>query len=696
MAENRFAKYTVKENRFSKYKPTEETPKPEAQPQGRDFLKDATEAANLGISYLNSRTFGVGTKAMSALGAGIAYPIVAGAKALQGEDIPSYSDLYKSGVEGVQGRVEQSREDHPILTGAAEIAGAIKTGRNFAKTRAGKEIGAWANEGSQATGFVNKAANLAQKSARGALVGEAGYRAYKIGNAKPGEELDEAVSGVPYGGIIGGVAPVLGSAVSKLSDTVKKTKASSEDKAAKIVLSRLQKDVTDPRALDDIFKNGTILETGGPQTQRLAEGVAQIPGKSTELSEQFFNEKLSGSSLRAKSSIKDFVSPSTDFYGKVDEVFEKGRARAAPLYDEAFKSNVSMSSPRLDRILAQPAAKAALRETAESMQNAMERVAVPDKELTEAVRDLVSAGRMDAQKGGVAQGLKLKTLDEVKKTLDLSVRDAKRAAELGNGTSKRFQDLNSLRADLIDELDRLDVTARAGPNSLRPEGGIYARARKAAGDYLSNAEALDNGREFLKSDPDQIKRFYSKLGDTEKDMFKAGVARTLREQIDSTFDEGNFVRRIIGKQEMRDRLKAVLSDNEYSQLVQSLNAEDKLFKLRNQILKGSQTARRQAEMLEFANDPSEIVDQVARRGVKSVAFDKMVGFISSKFTGLNKRVAGDVASILYETDPQKQLQILQRLNKAASQGNKQAQTGINAYSAISGAVGSRALQLTSE
>lgn len=574
-------------------------------------------------------------------------------------DERSFGDLVGRGIDEIRGEYERSQEQQPGATLTGEIAGAV--------------VPAFLPGGQALSARVSSGGRMARVAKSGLAAGGASA-AYGFGSAEgnPLERLPNAAAYGAGGFTLGAAIPAVGIGAGKLSDLYKSSRKPVEDKATQIVLRKLLKDNTDPQALDRVFRNGVgLIEEAGPSTRRLAEGVAQFPDKAAKVSEDYFESRLAGSTKRAKTAIKNNISKVDDFYGTIDDIFEKGQAKAAPLYEKAFKTSVS--SKNLDKILNTPAGKSALKQAVTKMQNDMTLAGVPDKELSKLARELEIVG----SGAKVSSGLKLRTLDYVKRSLDDMIEGSQRAGEKDNARI-----LVSLKKNLLTELDR------ASP--------AYSKARKTAGDYLSNANALEKGREFLKSDADTLLREFKDLGETEKKMFRAGVSRAVRDQIDNTFDEGNYVRRILGKEETRNKLKSVLGDGEYKELVKSLNAEDKLFKLRNQILKGSQTSRRLAEMQDLMNDPSEAIDQIARKGIKGFGVDKFLKFISNKYTGLNTKVAGEVAEILYETNPQKQYQILNRLQSAAKSGDKQAIQGLNTYSAISGAVGRKSASLIGE
>lgn len=168
----------------------------------------------------------------------------------------------------------------------------------------------------------------------------------------------------------------------------------------------------------------------------------------------------------------------------VEDAADQARsAQASALYDEAFKANQSIGSRKIDRIIETPAGKSAFKKAVEKMQNDQTNVGISDEELTEAMRFAADLGKMDRVPGGVASGLKLRTWDYVKRSLGDVEQEALQA---GRRDDARI--IGNLRRDLTKELDSLDSTAAAGPNSTKPEGGAYFRARQA---YAKGSEAID-------------------------------------------------------------------------------------------------------------------------------------------------------------------------------------------------------------
>lgn len=230
---------------------------------------------------------------------------------------------------------------------------------------------------------------------------------------------------------------------------------------------------------------------------RRAQNEEQIPGAVRKVLDDVAPDAPAGKQVAAFREGADSV---------VEAANAERAAKADPIYKAAFKANPSVQSPLIDKILDTPDGKEALQWAVRRMQNRMSRVANPDADLTEQLRDAVARGQASPSEGGVAAGLKLETLDLVKQGL-WDAEDALRKRVV-NGTARagEVDDIAALRRAFTKELDRLDVTAAAGPNSTKAEGGLYQQARGAFGDPSDDIDAmLQGGVGFLQrmSGPDR-------------------------------------------------------------------------------------------------------------------------------------------------------------------------------------------------
>lgn len=657
-------------------------------PDAATTAKQGNDAGPLNAAaYSNSSVVPFGNTMTSAMGAGIAK--MAGA-----ED--SFGDLYRQSVADTKA----TQEAHPVASLAGGVAGLAQTipltmsraltgaipkegirGAINAIPEAVNAVGDFIRGGKMAkdASLAAKAGNMAMRPVKSAIVAAPMGALYGAGDAEPGNRLEGAEQGAGLAAGVGAALPVVGAVASPLAKPVNALmskvaqKMSGElrptidvsTKSINKIIDRIKADYPDEASFNQAmadYTNGTktLAEIGGHRVTNLAKGAAQYPSGEA-VSKEFFNDRIDKVSGNIKNAVADKISPDTTYYSTLDDILKKGRAKAAPDYDAAFAANKSIASPLLDRLLERPAGKKALQYASETFRNAAERMANPDPELTETARELAQFGKMAPQKGGVAAGLKLKALDEVKKQIDLMTRDAKRAMEMGSGTSREYQDLNELRSDFIKELDNLDVTKRAGPNSERPEGGLYKQARAKASDYITAHDAMEAGKDFQKLDPEIISRTFEKYGDTEKEAFKAGIVKSLRDSLDKSPDNANLYSKVFGSAEKRNRLEQVMGPNEFADLSKRMDAEKNIYKLRHEILGGSPTASKLIAAQEFENAGVDLAADIANKGIKHTALDRMGSFITKSFDGLSDKTAKNVAEALYETNPEKKLKLLQSI-----------------------------------
>jgi Inorganic Pyrophosphatase len=356
-------------------------------------------------------------------------------------------------------------------------------------------------------------------------------------------------------------------------------------------------------ALDVATKEKGGVLTQGRNLIGLTKAAATFPGEASSLSGD-----VSARGISAADRIgQDFDNAVSDnpFYGVKDQVVAQ-KQLASPYYKQFYDANQSMQSPLIDRILARPAGKAALQNVAEDMQNAAARMANPDPELMEQAKD---AGLY--LENGVGTGLKGQTLDYVKQDIDAQAQAAKRAYLAGNGSKREWNTLSQMAADLRNEMDRLDVTAQAGPNSLKPEGGAYARARSLSAQGFQVDDALEQGRNFMKQDPEEIKAFFNdpNTSHPEKAAYLAGQRRALQDMADNKNLGANPISSFT-KPAIAKRLQASLGDS-YGDLAKNLQLEGTMARI-NQVHTGGSDTMLKSNYGDMINSqPSNIVGRIA-------------------------------------------------------------------------------------
>jgi hypothetical protein len=356
----------------------------------------------------------------------------------------------------------------------------------------------------------------------------------------------------------------------------------------------------------------TIAGLAGPNTRQMIDTYASMngPGKTIVAGAQRAGQDAQSTAV--KGAAEKGIGVSDDFM-EFGDLLAAQKKSASPLYEAAYKANKNVASPTIDRILATPAGKKALTDAATMMQNDMTLMGVPDKELTELVNELVSLGKMEAPKSGkgVAAGLKLQSLDYVKRALDDQYDVLARAGE-----KTKAGIILDLKRSLVRELDAADITARAGPNSTKPEGGMYAQARKTWSGPAAMEEAADLGRSIMKDDWIGNAPKIKKMSPGEIKAFKVGALQAVDDFVGSVVKTADKAARITNLDKYLDRLRPAFdSDHAFGKFVQDLKSQSSEFQAVQMAGKGSQTAPRIADALDQGTE-------AAATGIRALAGDK--------------------------------------------------------------------------
>jgi hypothetical protein len=202
----------------------------------------------------------------------------------------------------------------------------------------------------------------------------------------------------------------------------------------------------------------------------------------------------------------------------------------------------------------------------------------------------------------------------------------------------------------------------------------YREARKASGDYLGINNAMESGREFMKIDPEQLTKQFKAMPEAEKNAFKVGVAKQLRDLTDKTIEGGNSYNKLFGRPENQKRLASILSPEQYKNFAEDLRAQDRMFKLRNEILGGSPTASKQVAAQEIAELGSFITANPQMGIMQAVQ-----GYMRKAFDGMNDKTARQVAEIIFEERPAQKLKLLDEITKGKAITRQERQAVKEAY-----------------
>jgi len=376
------------------------------------------------------------------------------------------------------------------------------------------------------------------------------------------------------------------------------------------------------QAVIEAWKTGNmpLAQIAGKNMVSKMQGAAQYPQGKASM-QTFFEGQLAGSPTRAVESVSKNVSPVKNFLATVDDVLQKGRAKAAPLYEKAYGETVenvqSLLKPEIQQAIA-----SARRKYPSELNN------MPDNSV--------------------------KVLDYAKRELDDVIESARRSGE---------RNLSRSRVGIKQEL------LNAMPES-------YKSALKESGDYLSVEDAMNTGKEFYKQDPEEISRLIKTYGNSEKEAYKIGVSKALRDKI----EVGERIQNPYSKafRDNSGRLSKVLNPTEFRELQTDMLAEDKLWKIANETLGNSKTAEKQIAAAGIGSVQGDVLSSLITQNPKTMGLGAIANgikkAIDGAIDGIDDDVAKQVADIFTETDPQKKLVLIRGVagDKALTEQQKRA------------------------
>jgi hypothetical protein len=477
---------------------------------------------------------------------------------------------------------KQFQEAHPLASGAAEVAGSIPTFL-MGEGALAKVIPPVAG-----AGLVDRGLNLLGASARGGIVSAAAGAGMSEGDlADRGKAAAESGAfGVAMPPLFSAVGSVLRGTVAPIAARI--IPGSAERQATSKVAQALARDrvtPTDVQAnLTQLGPEAGMVDAGGTNVRRLGETVANVPGPNAEIAETFLEGRAAGQQGRINTAIKAATGSPGEFYDVLDELGRQRSTAAKPLYDKAFGDTVvsPQDAAELRRFVSDRVGQSALQRGMRSLE--LENLAA-NKPFNPAdygvTRD--ESGTWALQ-GGQPN---LRLFDAVKRGLD-SVAEEFRNPTTGQMDFAKYDDrFGSGRA--------VDSVRKAYVGELRSRFPDYAAALDAWSGPSRAIDALSMGRRALANDPEVSAKAIGGLSENEKEFFKAGVARALKDKAESVQDGADATRRIFGNQLIRDKIAAAFGDTSaFNEFQRTMESEAAFARSRNEVLKSSATARRLA------------------------------------------------------------------------------------------------------
>lgn len=304
-------------------------------------------------------------------------------------------------------------------------------------------------------------------------------------------------------------------------------------------------------------KDTAMVDVLGIKGEKMARAAANVPeGEGAALADDFVGARMSGRGERYQAAADTF-GPRRNMPVLEEKMSSAQKMSAGPHYEAAYAANPTVVSKEIDLILKTPYGKRALADAVEMMQNDRSLVGKIDPAMTQLLKDAVALGKMPDVKGGVAEGLNLRTLDYVKRALyDIESTLAR------GGEKTKAGIVGGQRRSLTTELDKADPT------------GSYAKGRAAHGAIEKEKEALELGLKFIRGDADITAAELARMGPAEQEAARMGARKALGDLIRQ--DRQSVATRLADKKDaMWDRIRAIFPDSEVDEFKQLIGAENK-------------------------------------------------------------------------------------------------------------------------
>jgi hypothetical protein len=209
------------------------------------------------------------------------------------------------------------------------------------------------------------------------------------------------------------------------------------------------------------------------------------------------------------------------------------------------------------------------------------------------------------------------------------------------------------------QLNSIKDTRSQFLNYIDKNNPSYKSARNYWADDTATMDAMQSGRTFLKSNPDQLKADIKKMSTSEKEAFRLGAMSDLIERVGGQSTDtvvpmtANVARNILKDPKRVALIKATFPDNElgqnkFNQFIKNFQTEMEMKATSGQVLTGSQTAGRQEAA-------KAVRGTIAQEAPNIDAQNLIFNALKMDATQMNeqqlKSTASEVVKILTETDP---------------------------------------------
>jgi len=518
---------------------------------------------------------------------------------------------------------------------ALEQRASEKPGRSIVEQVVGGAIPAFISKGSTLPLTLPKAA--LQGFTSGVIGG------FGAGEGGPEQQLTSSLIG-GGAGLVAAPALQLGARVVKnVSQPILKSMFADPDvtglKAGRnLVKEALKSDVGSvDEAINTVLQNAGkpyTLADIGPNTRAYLDAVNLIPSPAKQTAKKFLEQRDKGISARLTSDLQDAFGTTASFFDEFNALKTARTDLGKKMYANAFNKQVPVNRELTD-LLGRPSVQQAY---ARGINIAQEKgIKVPNVSVN-------AQGQLVTADNKLVPAVDTEFLHFVKMGLDDLVYTGKSPSSgIGNTQLNSIKDTRSQFLNYIDK-----------------NNPSYKSARNYWADDTATMDAMQSGRTFLKSNPDQLKADIKKMSTSEKEAFRLGAMSDLIERVGGQSTDtvvpmaGNVARNILKDPKRVALIKATFPDNElgqnkFNQFIKNFQTEMEMKATSSQVLAGSQTAGRQEAAKAIRGTIAQESPNI--NDIQSLIFNALKMDATQMNEQQLKSTASEVVKILTETDP---------------------------------------------
>lgn len=499
---------------------------------------------------------------------------------------------YEQALQEERDALKKFRDQYPVAALGSEVAGSIPT--MFVPGLGGAKV-------AQGAGRLAKVINspLAQAAQIGAKQGAIGGVGGAEGDLTTSEGLADRFAGGVEGGAMGAaVGTALTGAGRLLSPAVKaglerwNPEKYSGDVAKQKVLEDLQRSGMTPQQAQARFE---YMESTGatpsyfdvsPSLTSRAETIAQRPGAAGEALTQDVIDRQQGQRKRIMDQAKERLDADRPYFDTAETAAEALRENASPLYKEAYRAKLPVEAQGDLQLIMDDVKKAFPSAISDA-----ERLFAAERN-----RGFKTVGTKSVDTGS---GIPMVSFESIPKIQQWDYIMRGLGQQIENETDKLTGQVTQLGRGAT--MMKNEIASILDKNV--PE---FAAARAQYAGDMEVKNALRNGRkEFLSADPEELKIAWQGMSAAEKEAYRAGAIKSMRDKLFGSADNTDATKRI-GQaiQDRRDALQIIMPEQMSGQLFQAyLETEAKLAANAQRIKGGSPTARRMEGMKDLSSTP---------------------------------------------------------------------------------------------